>query len=33
MSHFFDVRLNANLAPEEAGRLLEVGSRHLGRTE
>jgi hypothetical protein len=29
----FYVRLNANLVPEEAGRLLEVVCRYLARTE
>lgn len=29
----FYVRLNANLVPEEAGRLLDVVSRYLARTE
>jgi hypothetical protein len=29
----FHVRLNANLVPEEAGRLLDVVSRYLARTE
>ena len=29
----FHVRLNANLVPEEAGRLLDVVSQYLARTE